>query len=84
MSEFSLSFVVHQWCFIRVFNDLPNCLQYYVICGHVNGELCSFITVNNAKCIEVRYQQGKFFISFFSMKEGCMNIQLLHPSFGDV
>ena len=61
-------------------------IQYYVIhlCVHVIGELCSLITVYNAKMYESRISARQFFISFFSMKEGFMNIQLLRPSFGDV
>ena len=86
MSEFSLSFVIRQQWYVRVFTDLPYCIQYYVIhlCVQVIGELCSFITVYNAKMYESRISERPIFISFCSMKEGCMNIQLLCPSFGDV
>ena len=35
------------------------------LCVHVNGELYSFITVYNAKCIKVRYLQGNFLSVFF-------------------
>ena len=67
MSEFSLSFVIRQWWFVRVFTFLPYCIQYYVIhlCVHVIGELCWFITVYNAKSMKVGYQQGRFLLVFF-------------------
>ena len=53
-------------------------------CVHVIGELCWFITVNHAKMYKSRISAKHICISFFSMKEGCMNIQLLRLSFGDV
>jgi len=71
MSEFSLSFVIRQWWFVRVFTFLPYCIQYYVIhlCVHVIGELCWFITVYNAKSMKVGYQQGRFLLAFFRWKK---------------